>query len=235
MYRDILVLGVILLVMKTSLQDQCSREVHLSLYSSRNQTGHWQTLITWDQEVLQDIDTDNRETAPILLGMSQRVAGCTGHEMFYIRTRLVMSSPRAGPGYITVPDVGRYKFHTTAVTWEAARMICSNEGGHLAVIRSKAQEDYLKKMFARHPKIEKTNWNEIAWLGFHDRHTEGEFITVLGEPFHLVGYANWDSGKPDNLVWGGYTTDSDCGAMRRTGKIIDLPCSANYSFFCEQN
>ncbi|XP_067002107.2 uncharacterized protein [Anabrus simplex] len=233
---EMLIVGIIILLVATSsLQDQCSRAVHLEVRSSRNQTGHWNTLILWDQDVSQDIEMDNRETGPVLVNISQRVRGCSSTETVSMEARFHMPPPRSAPGYGLVPGVGRYKFHAKPETWETARKICFSEGGHLAVVRSKTQEEALKEMFTHHLKIEKTTWDGAAWLGLTDQHSEGDFITVLGESFSHVGYANWISGKPDSRVWDGFKTDSDCGAFLRSGQLIDLPCSDQYAFFCEQN
>ncbi|XP_067002328.2 hemolymph lipopolysaccharide-binding protein [Anabrus simplex] len=230
-----LAFGMILLMVGSSLQDQCSRMIQLSISTSRNQTGHWHTYVMWDQLPSQSLEFDNKEIAPTSLDLIQRVRGCSTIETLSMETRLVTPPPRAGLGYFSVTGVGRYKFNSTAVPWETARKTCSDEGGHLAVIRSKQQQDFLKALFARHPSIEKTTWTGAAWLGFTDQYSEGDFITVLGESYAEIGYSNWESGRPNNHVYEGFKEDSDCGALLRSGLVIDLPCSAKYAFICEQD
>ncbi|XP_067002313.2 hemolymph lipopolysaccharide-binding protein [Anabrus simplex] len=224
--------SMIFLLVVSTRQDQCSRPVSVSIRSSRNQTGHWHTHILWDHQA-DTADLDNRETRPLLFNMSQRTRGCSAEQMLSMEATLMLPPPLAKPGYALIPGVGRYKLHTKGVTWEEARQTCVSEGGHLAVIRSKKQGDALTALYARHPKIEGTTWDQVIWLGFHDHDTEGQFITVLGESFADIGYADWDSGQPDNHYYKDLKVDSDCGGLLRKGKICDLPCNAKYAFVCE--
>jgi hypothetical protein len=39
----------------------------------------------------------------------------------------------------------------------------------------------LQRLFASVPKIKGANHNEYAFLGFHDRFVEGEFLTIFGK------------------------------------------------------
>lgn len=41
--------------------------------------------------------------------------------------------------YLFSPGIGIHKFHTRAATWNAARKICNEEGGHLAIVNSKTE------------------------------------------------------------------------------------------------
>ncbi|XP_067014822.2 hemolymph lipopolysaccharide-binding protein [Anabrus simplex] len=225
---------LLLLVVNSSLQDQCSRSVHLSVRSSRNQTGHWHTRLLWVNGP-HSTEMDNRETFPAYLDVHQSSQGCSSGEDTVSLEAIIKIPPRlAGPGYALYPGLGRYKFYSTPAVWETARQTCSEEGAHLAIIRSKQQEDALKEMFARYPNITGSTWSGAAWLGVHDQHNEDNFLTVLGEPLSQIAYTNWDSGKPDNKVYGGRKIDSDCVAMLRKGALIDLPCDARYAFVCEQ-
>lgn len=42
--------------------------------------------------------------------------------------------------YTFTPGIGLHKFHTKAKSWNEARKICNDEGGHLAIINSLAEE-----------------------------------------------------------------------------------------------
>jgi hypothetical protein len=98
--------------------------------------------------------------------------------------------PRAptAPGYNLVPGLGYYKFHTAGKTWDGARRTCDQEGAHLAVINSEAELNVLKNLFHSVPKIRGVKYNQYAYIGFHDRFSEGEYLTIFGKTtclFHL--------------------------------------------------
>lgn len=42
--------------------------------------------------------------------------------------------------YVYTPGIGSHKLHTNAKTWNEARKVCNEEGGHLAIINSHAEE-----------------------------------------------------------------------------------------------
>ena len=44
------------------------------------------------------------------------------------------------PDYVHTPGIGSHKLHTDAKSWNDARKICVEEGGHLAIINSRAEE-----------------------------------------------------------------------------------------------
>jgi hypothetical protein len=77
--------------------------------------------------------------------------------------------------------VGYYKFHTTPKTWDEARLTCQQEGGHLVVINSEAESKVLQSLFAGVKKVEGVSHNDYAFVGFHDRFVEGEYLTVFGK------------------------------------------------------
>jgi cytolysin (calcineurin-like family phosphatase) len=89
------------------------------------------------------------------------------------------SGPTA-PGYELTPGLGYYKFHTVAKTWDGARRTCDQEGAHLAVINSEAELNVLTDLFSSVPKLRGVAYNQYAYIGFHDRFSEGEYLTVLG-------------------------------------------------------
>jgi hypothetical protein len=77
--------------------------------------------------------------------------------------------------------VGYYKFHTTPKTWDEARLTCQQEGAHLVVINSEAESKVLQSLFAGVKKVEGVSNNDYAFVGFHDRFVEGEYLTVFGK------------------------------------------------------
>jgi hypothetical protein len=87
----------------------------------------------------------------------------------------------SAPGYELFPGVGYYKFHKSGKTWDEARKICKQEGGHLVIINSEEESKVLQNLFARAPNIQGVNHNDYAFIGIHDRFVEGEYLTIFGK------------------------------------------------------
>ena len=92
--------------------------------------------------------------------------------------------------------------------WIAAYDTCAALGGHLAIIDSEAENDFVARDAER-------------WIGVTDRADEGEFITIAGDP---ITYANWADGEPDG---------SDCVVLRSNGEWNALSCDSDRGFHCE--
>jgi hypothetical protein len=101
-----------------------------------------------------------------------------------VRNHYVSAPPARAPGargYKLTPGLGYYKFHTVAKTWDEARRTCDAEGAHLAVINSEAELHVLTNLFRSVPTLRGVKYNQYAFIGFHDRFSEGEYLTVLGK------------------------------------------------------
>ncbi|XP_047108960.1 hemolymph lipopolysaccharide-binding protein-like [Schistocerca piceifrons] len=120
--------------------------------------------------------------------------------------------------YEKYDGVGFYKLHESPRTWSEAKKICEEEGAHLVIINSKAEEEVIKKVMNRHRRL---------FVGFRYLREENYYETVLGQPLNSTGYVNWDE-EAD-------TSDSDelCGAVWFTGEIVNVSCSDDYTFICE--
>ncbi|XP_071452995.1 hemolymph lipopolysaccharide-binding protein-like [Hetaerina americana] len=141
---------------------------------------------------------------------------------------VAIAPPQLPADYQLFPGVGYYKFHTALANgFEDASSRCANEGGHLAIVNSEAEHQVLQTLFAKHPESElKTVW---AFVGFHDRLKEGEFVTIFGQPLQSTGFTRWSSpGQPDD-----YNKAEDCGTVRRNGGLNDIGCASVLPFFCE--
>ncbi|XP_001599977.2 hemolymph lipopolysaccharide-binding protein isoform X2 [Nasonia vitripennis] len=145
--------------------------------------------------------------------------------------------PYEGPvirdDYVHMPGIGSHKLHTEAKSWNDARKICNEEGGHLAVINSREEETILLNMLnASRNNITNATNTEVAFLGIHDFFKEGEWLTIFGHSIHSTGYANWSAtywgGQPDNK-----NKNQNCGALIYEGGLDDVFCHESYAFFCE--
>ncbi|KZC10283.1 Hemolymph lipopolysaccharide-binding protein [Dufourea novaeangliae] len=133
--------------------------------------------------------------------------------------------------YLFTPDIGSHKFHMKPTTWNNARRTCSEEGGHLAIVNSKAEAQVLTKIFDQAGPVIGAAFPDEAFLGIHDLYMEGDWVTILGDPLAKTGYSWWSEkwgGQPDN---GGGV--QNCGAILKDGKLDDVQCEANFPFFCE--
>lgn len=127
--------------------------------------------------------------------------------------------------------IGAHKLHTRAATWNDARKTCIEEGGHLAIINSLAEEHVLLEIFNQSELIKDSVYPYEALLGVHDLYKEGEWVSILGDSLAKTGYNKWSNkwgGQPDN--GGG---KQHCGALVKDGGMDDIACEVPFPFFCE--
>ncbi|XP_003701025.1 hemolymph lipopolysaccharide-binding protein-like [Megachile rotundata] len=136
-----------------------------------------------------------------------------------------------GENYYFTPGIGAHKLHTRARTWNDARKVCIDEGGHLAIINSDAEERALLDIFKRTGPIKGSWVNDEAFLGIHDLFAEGDWTTVFGDSLAKAGFTTWSnkwSGQPDN-----WNNTQHCGAILKEGGMDDVTCNQPHAFFCE--
>ncbi|XP_046146156.1 hemolymph lipopolysaccharide-binding protein-like [Osmia bicornis bicornis] len=133
--------------------------------------------------------------------------------------------------YIYTAGIGSHKLHTRAESWNNARKICNQEGGHLAIINSYAEQRVLMELFKRSGPVVGAIYKKQASLGLHDLYMEGDWVTILGDPLAVTGFTVWSNsgtGQPDNT--GGV---QHCAGMLRDGTMDDINCNIRHAFFCE--
>ncbi|KAK6177201.1 hypothetical protein SNE40_015349 [Patella caerulea] len=119
-----------------------------------------------------------------------------------------------------------YQFNNFERRWTDAQKYCSNNHGHLVVIKSAEEQNFIMST------LRKLHWNRNGvWIGATDRHKEMHWKWITGEP---ISYSNWGSGQP-SCNW---FCMEDCGQLRYRdgGKWHDYPCSSIpylYSFICQ--
>ncbi|XP_018302025.1 hemolymph lipopolysaccharide-binding protein [Mycetomoellerius zeteki] len=131
---------------------------------------------------------------------------------------------KAGSDYLITPGIGAHKLHVRKLTWNKARRICIEEGGHLAIINSNSEEKLLLHI------LEENKVNQ-AWLGVHDLYEEGDWNTIMDVPLEATGYSKWTlkiANEPDN-----YNGKQHCGILLKDGGMDDIECTAAFAFFCE--
>jgi hypothetical protein len=96
------------------------------------------------------------------------------------------TSWRRALDFVTSPVNGRRYALTPPMTWPQAEALAVTYGGHLATVRSAAEQAWLVSTFT----------NPYLWIGANDIAVEGQWAWASGEP---ITYTNWNIGEPNNL------------------------------------
>ncbi len=100
------------------------------------------------------------------------------------------------PGFLFMGSFNgsHYYCSQTGLDWTSAQQNAINNGGHLAVINSQAENDFIKNIIPL----------SSAWIGLSDLASEGNFQWVNGDP---LTYTNWYPGQPNNFNNGQHTVE----------------------------
>jgi hypothetical protein len=89
------------------------------------------------------------------------------------------------------PVNGHWYSATDSMSWPDAEALAVSWGGHLATVRSQAENDWIATTFmAPAPPA-------AIWLGYSDEAVEGDWVWSSGEP---TTFTNWHPGEPNNLL-----------------------------------
>ncbi|KAF7987148.1 hypothetical protein HCN44_001324 [Aphidius gifuensis] len=129
--------------------------------------------------------------------------------------------------YSYTPGIEYHKLHSKNARFNDARKICIEEGGHLAIINSFAEERVLLGIYAR----TKTNQDQ-AYVGIHNFYSSDDWVTIFGDLIYKAGYSEWADSQPNNGDGGGV---QNCATLYKTGKLNDVGCTCTFigPFFCE--
>lgn len=122
--------------------------------------------------------------------------------------------------FYTLPES---EWESGPITWEQAERRCEWKGGHLAVIESQTENDYLYNMM-------KEKGYENACFGYSDKEKEGVWKWVDGSQ---SAYTNWHTGEPNNQDgnenYAMFYQKFDDGTWNDGSGIIDADCA----YICE--
>ncbi len=96
----------------------------------------------------------------------------------------VVAGPFAGP------LAGHQYFLLSPSSWTAGEASAVSMGGHLATVRSGAENEFLRASV-----LGFDGQDRRGWIGLNDVAVEGQFVWTSGEP---VVYTNWNGGEPNN-------------------------------------
>lgn len=128
---------------------------------------------------------------------------CVGEASTYC-----VSAPIAGP--FTRPGTANQYYILDAATWWTQRNAALALGGHLAVINSAEENQWVTDM------VMNAGFAPDFFIGLSDIDVEGQFAWVDGSP---LGFTNWDVGQPDNHGVG----EDDVHIWSADGRWNDLP------------
>ncbi|KAK7871054.1 hypothetical protein R5R35_007256 [Gryllus longicercus] len=247
MSRSFLPMALLLLAASTPLatQRKCAamEELALAVVSSANSTGHRRLSARLEQPLRrQEWKLDVRVGASACGGGSggQSGGGCDIPRQWLVLTldgpssgHLLDSSPApapapapAPPGYLTLPGLGHYRAHPTALTRDDASALCRKEGGALVVPTSRHEVDLIFRHFFPFNSTDTAEYDRM-WHGATDLVQEGKFVTDDGVPLEDVGYAVFNSGQPN----GG--TGENCVTIFKDKTLWDTGCNFKLSAICK--
>ncbi|XP_035696437.1 perlucin-like protein [Branchiostoma floridae] len=130
-------------------------------------------------------------------------------------------SPVCPSGYVKFQD-RCFKFSTDKKTYADARSACQAAGGHLAMPKDQATNNFLVNQLTRYPS------GSNVYFGLTDLAQEGTFVWEDGTP--LTGWKNWSPGQPDD-----YRSVEDCAHWWGSYgyKWNDRSCSDSDYYVCE--
>ncbi|XP_051729693.1 CD209 antigen-like protein E isoform X7 [Ctenopharyngodon idella] len=122
-----------------------------------------------------------------------------------------------------------YYFSSVVMNWTQSRDHCVTLGGHLVIINSKAEQDFLTS------KVKVTHW-----IGLNDLDTEGHWFWVNNQPLNdsVEFWIKRENGvrEPDNWTKG-HPAGEDCASLGHpageTDFWTDAFCFQEKRFVCE--
>jgi len=127
---------------------------------------------------------------------------------------IVDALPVCAAAYTEIAFGSRYRRSSIPTGWLAAEADCESDGGHLAVIQTASENDFIA-----------TGGAAPYWLGVTDHLAEGTFREVTGG---TAPSTFWSGGEPSDA--GG---DEDCTHVLGGGAWNDITCSGSQMYFCE--
>ncbi|XP_041426106.1 asialoglycoprotein receptor 1-like [Xenopus laevis] len=119
------------------------------------------------------------------------------------------------PGW-RISGVWCYFLHLDSQNWESSLKRCQTQGGHLAVITSLEEQNFVKLMV-----------KDVSWLGLSDRDREGDWRWADGTPYNSAPKF-WQGKQPDNIG------NEDCVTLSPRSDWNDDKCRKLYNSVCER-
>ncbi|XP_066529627.1 CD209 antigen-like protein E [Hoplias malabaricus] len=150
----------------------------------------------------------------------ERVSQCSGNQ----------NCALCGEGW-TFYGLKCYLFSTDKLNWMKSRDACNEKGGHLVIITSKLEQDFVSSRV-----------QENHWIGLNDLETEGKWMWVNNKPLTETEEVFWyerknEPDEPDNWKHED-SSGEDCAALGNetgnTGSWFDASCQKLKKYICEK-
>ncbi|KAF6298281.1 C-type lectin domain containing 10A [Rhinolophus ferrumequinum] len=113
-----------------------------------------------------------------------------------------------------------YWFSHTGKPWKEAEKYCQLENGHLVVINSREEQNF----------VQEHTGSSYTWIGLSD--PEGIWKWVDGTDYE-TNFKNWKPGQPDDWHGHGLGGGEDCAHYLSDGRWNDDVCQRPYRWICE--
>ncbi|PSN30567.1 Hemolymph lipopolysaccharide-binding protein [Blattella germanica] len=123
--------------------------------------------------------------------------------------------------YISSPGLGQYNLYNIPVNWGLAWEQCRADGGHLLVLDSQEELNFVRKL------IKKRTDSFYTYIGVHDLLNVDHFVTVLDKDF-IPSNVN-QLRNVENVGFG----EKQCLVITPTGRLNALSCEQEHPFICE--
>lgn len=110
---------------------------------------------------------------------------------------LVHAPLAAQVNWIANPTNSHYYALTPLMSWAQAESYAVSQGGHLATIRSAAEQAWIYQTFG----------TQGLWIGFSDAAVEGQWTWASGEP---TTFTDWCAGEPNNASNEDFAISAGC-------------------------
>ncbi|XP_017541024.2 CD209 antigen-like protein E [Pygocentrus nattereri] len=124
-----------------------------------------------------------------------------------------------------------YYFSTDKLNWIMSRAYCAETGGHLVIITSRDEQDFLS-----------SHAHETHWIGLNDLETEGKWMWVNNQTLTETGVTFWykrtdEQHEPDNWRQEDESGEN-CAALGNeslgTDVWFDASCLKKKKYICEK-
>ncbi|XP_035770071.1 asialoglycoprotein receptor-like 1 isoform X2 [Neolamprologus brichardi] len=138
-------------------------------------------------------------------------------------TTSALSSGTCSEGWVSYQS-SCYLVSITSITWSKAEEQCKAHGGHLLVLNTAEELDYISRIVP----IKYT-----YWIGLVERHHEGQWSWVDGTDYRSTP-TFWDEGQPDD-----WDNGEDCGQLHPSKTCErrlwnDAHCNITCRYICEK-
>ena len=215
--------------------NQYNLNVNSSVNGTKSTTGH--TGFTYDVYINNSLVANDVITYSNTLDYNTSVRVVLNSKTNYTTVedtieKTITSDTEIIPAWVTSSNIGiQFTYGNTKLivitegrTWEAAETYAQSLGGHLAMIKTEAMQNYVYNTILANPTVSNLT---TFWIGATDKAKEGEWRWVDGTLLSST-YTNWNSGEPNDSGGEDYCQYYISGSTK--GKWNDLNGTQTYPF-----